>query len=301
MPRVAVETRIAQIAAAQNGVVTRGQLLAAGLSASAIQRRTAAGRFSTLHRGVYGTTSFLPSDARLTAAFLACGAGSVISHRSAAELWEILPSTTGEVDVALPGATHRCLHGIRIHRVRLGPAEATTRRGIPTTTPARTLVDIAARVDRETLERAVAAAERERLVTRSELTALVERHRGRPGITTVRGLVEKITGPNLTRSEAERRFLSLIRRARLPAPHTNVRVEEFEIDFFWPDHDLAVEVDGYRYHGSRVRFEADRQRATRLASLGIHVVPVTWRQIVDDELVTAVQLAQALTRSRRRG
>ena len=229
MSRQEVETRIAEIAGAQNGVVTRRQLLAAGLSASAIQRRTAERRFIPLHRGVYGTTSFLPADARLTAAVLACGAGSVVSHRSAAELWGILPPVSGAVDVTLPGAAHRSPRAIRIHRLRLESAERTQHRGIPTTAPARTLADVAARVDRETLEHALAVAERERLVTRSELAALVERHRGRPGITTVRALVEKITGPNLTRSEAERRFLALIRRARLPAPqvsrrHTGLRV-----------------------------------------------------------------------------
>src|SRR5690606_36257513 len=128
--------------------------------------------------------------------------------------------------------------------------------GIPTTTPARTLADLGTCVDRETLERAVAVAERERLVTRTELAGIAERCRGRAGSAMVRQLVQRVTGPNLTRSEAERRFLALVRRAGLPKPRTNVRVEEFEVDFFWPDHDLAVEVDGYRYHGSRVRFEA---------------------------------------------
>ncbi|HEX6589773.1 MAG TPA: type IV toxin-antitoxin system AbiEi family antitoxin domain-containing protein [Longimicrobiales bacterium] len=300
MSRRALESRIAEIAATQNGVVTRAQLRSAGLSASAIQRRTAERRFIPLYRGVYGITSFLPANARLTAAVLACGEGSVVSHRSAAELWGLLPTTAGVVDVTLFDRAHRCPRGIRVHRMRLEPGERTAHHGIPTTTPARTLADIAAHVDRDTLELAAAVAERERLVTRAELTVLPERHRGRPGIPTVRALVDRIAEPSLTRSEAERRFLALIRRARLPTPQANVPVEEFEVDFLWPDHDLAVEVDGYRYHGSRVRFEADRQRATRLASLGIHVVPLTWRQIVDDELVTAVQLAQALTRSRGR-
>jgi very-short-patch-repair endonuclease len=107
-------------------------------------------------------------------------------------------------------------------------------------------------------------------------------------------------GPLLTRSEAEARFLSLIRKARLPAPKTNVMVEGYEVDFLWPVQRIVVEVDGYRYHGSRPQFEKDRRRATELAARGIQVISLSWRQIVNDSLATAVQLGQALVRAERR-
>ena len=94
------------------------------------------------------------------------------------------------------------------------------------------------------------------------------------------------------------RFLALVRRARLPAPETNALVAEYEIDFFWRNHGLAVEIDGFQFHSSRPSFEGDRRRIARLASLGIQVIPLTWRQVVDDEVATAVQLGQALLRAR---
>ena len=112
-------------------------------------------------------------------------------------------------------------------------------------------------------------------------------------------MIGRAGGPNLTRSEAEVRFLALIRRAGLPDPETNAAVGDLEIDFLWRDHRLAVEVDGFRHHGTRPRFESDRRRAARLAALGIQVVPLSWRQIVDRELATAVQIGPALVQSRR--
>ena len=300
--RRALELRIVELATSQHGVVTRAQVLDAGMSASALRRRVRDERLVILHRGVYGVGPFLPVRARSMAAVLACGPGAVLSHRSAADIWGLLPcdDSASPIHVTLPPGVDRAHAGIVVHRAdTLLARETAVRDGLAVTSPLRTLVDLAPIVDSRDLERAIACAERERLVSRDEIASLGVDYRGRRSIRRLRAIVERAGGPALTRSEAERRFLSLVRRARLPTPRANVRVDEYEIDFFWPDHDLAVEVDGYRYHGSRVRFESDRQRASRLAALGIQVVPLTWRQIVTDELATAVQLGQALARARR--
>ncbi len=123
---------------------------------------------------------------------------------------------------------------------------------------------------------------------------MITRYPRRAGVPALRAIVERAGGPALTRSEAEARFLALVRRARLAAPEANVRIAGREIDFFWRAERVAVEVDGYRYHGTRVRFEGDHRRGAHLAAHGIHVIPVTWRQIVEDEVGTAADLARAL-------
>jgi very-short-patch-repair endonuclease len=182
---------------------------------------------------------------------------------------------------------------------RLESDERTYVDGIPVTAPARTLIDFASVAYSRELEEAVAIAERQQLVVRAELLSNLARYRGRPGLRALRAVLAADGGPALTRSEAESRFLTLIRKARLPAPEANVMVEGYEIDFLWRAQRIAVEVDGYRYHRSRPQFEKDRRRAAELAAHGIHVIPLTWRQIVDDAVATAVQLGQTLIRARR--
>ena len=298
--RRATECRIVELARGQHGVVTRAQLLDIGLTPRTIDRRALDGRLQRLHVGVFGVGAFQPPRAPLMAAVLAGGEGAVLSHRIAAALWGLLEdSSGGGQDVTVPSTARRSRPGIRIHRsARVEGSERTTLDGIPVTTPVRTVVDLAPAMDEAALERVVASAEREKLLTLDELEAVPQTYPGR-ALGALMTIVRRSGGPRFTRSEAERRFLSLVRRARLPAPACNVRIGEYEVDFLWPDYELAVEVDGYRYHGSRVRFESDRKRAARLAAQGIQVVPLTWRQIVNEELATAVLLGQALQRARR--
>lgn len=297
--RQAIEVRIVDVATSQHGVITREQLTRAGLSPSAVRRRVESGRLTPLHRGVYGVGPFLPPLSRSMAAVLACAPDALLSHRAAAAHWGLLSSDDRwPIDITVPRTAFRTHSGIRLHRKRLDDDERITRHSLPMTSALRTLLDLASCTDSRDLERAVAQAEREQLVTTEDLASMVDRYRGYRAIRRLRAIIDRAGGPSLTRSEAERRFLSLVRRARLPAPRTNVRLGEFEVDFFWPDHDLAVEVDGYRYHGSRVRFESDRERGVRLAAIGVQIVPLTWRQIVEEELATAALLGQTLAQAR---
>ncbi len=297
-----LERRLWELAARQHGVVARGQMLELGMRPGAIGRRARRGGLRRLHRGVYQVGPVLAPSGRLLAATLACGRQGIVADWSAAVVWRVREGSDGEpVHILLVGGGGRSRPGIRVRRVRrLDPDERTCVDGIPVTTPARTLLDLAAVAGAGELERAVARAERERLVSRDQLRAMLLRGAGRPGAPALRALLSQAGGPALTRSEAEALFLKLIREASLPLPETNVVVGGYELDFLWRKQRIAVEVDGYRYHGTRRRFEADRRRATRLAALGIQVIPVTYRQIVEQRTATAVQIGNALLRAELR-
>lgn len=287
------------IAARQHGVVARRQLLDAGLSVDVIDHRVRVGRLRQVHRGVYIVGPVVSPRAAEMAAVLACGEGAAVSHRSAAVLWELLqPDAGGAVHVTLPSGDRGRRSGICVHRRgSLGPDEVTHRDGIPLTKPARTLVDLAGAADHRTLERAVAAALNARLVDGAELASALKRHAGRAGSGRLRSMLEQEQSPARTRSEAEERFLSLIRSGQLPDPGVNVTVSGYEVDFFWPVERFVVEVDGFAWHASAGRFEADRRRDAVLASAGVRVMRVTWRQIVKEPAALLVRLAQALARA----
>lgn len=296
--------RLNELAQHQYGVVTRTQLLELGLRPSAIRYRVRSGRFRRLHRGVYALGPTMPARAREMAAVLACGPKTLVADWNAGALWDLLPPREARfpVQVVTVGGWSIDRPGIRVRRVkRLHPSDRAEVGGIPVTGPTRTLLDLAVVAPPRDLERAIARAERERLVERDQLEDLLACHGGRRGAPALRAVLERAGGPALTRSEAEVRFLRLVRKARLPPPKTNARVGGYELDFLWREHGIAVEVDGYAFHSSRPRFEGDRRRAADLASRGIQVIPLTWKQIVEEGTATAVQVAQALLQAKLRG
>jgi very-short-patch-repair endonuclease len=133
-----------------------------------------------------------------------------------------------------------------------------------------------------------------RLLRRGELLAALERSGRRRGVALVRSLLRREGGPAMTRSEAERRLLGLIRKAGIPPPRTNVRIGRYEVDLLWRAERLIVEVDGYAYHSTRVAFERDRVRDAELQAAGFRVIRITWRQIVEEPLAVAARIARAL-------
>lgn len=187
------EQAVARLAARQHGVLTRGQLLQAGLGEDAIDSRLKRGRLRRLHRGVYVLGPTVPEHARETAGVLACGPGAVSSHRSAAFLWRLLPypARARGVDVTVAGRNATTRPGITVHRVReLSAVETTTKHGIPVTTPARTLLDLASSVAPRELEQALAEAFARNLTTRPKLLSLVERRRRHRGARPLRTMLE---------------------------------------------------------------------------------------------------------------
>jgi very-short-patch-repair endonuclease len=267
---------IARVATNQYGVMSRSQLRSAGLSSTGVSRRIAAARLHRIHRGVYAVGHRnLGDEGMWMAAVLACGNGAVLSHRSAAALWGIRRPQTGPVDVTIPGTPGRKNRpGITLRRsTTLTASTCTTRRGIPVTTPARTLADLRPLLSPAQLASALREAEFRRLPIGD------------------RGSGEGV------RSELETRMLSLCRRHRLPRPEVNVSIDRYIVDFLWREAPLVVEVDGWEAHRTRSAFEQDRARDARLTLLGYEVIRFTWRQICRDPRGVA-GILRALLRSR---
>jgi very-short-patch-repair endonuclease len=230
------------------------------------------------------------------AAVLACGEGCAVSHRSAAVLWHLLEaSDDAEINVTVPGPGSRRRPGLRIHTSRrLSPQDLRHLRGLPVTTPGRTLIDLADVASPRELERATHEALTRRLLNARRLRTELDQYRGRRGIGRLKKLLDDGDPTTITRSEAEERFLTLVRAAGLPAPEINVRIHGHEVDFLWRDQGLVVEVDGFRFHSTRDAFERDRQRDAELQGAGLRVLRVTWRQLVDLPYATLTHVVRAL-------
>jgi very-short-patch-repair endonuclease len=296
-----IDLILAALADAQWGVVARRQLLAAGVSADQIDRLLRAGRLRPLYRGVYAVGHLrLRREAHWLAAVLACGDGAVLSHAAAAALWALRPQWGATlVDVTVPRQAPVRRPGIRVHRhAALARAEeVTVHEGIPVTTPARTLLDLAATFPRRTVERALDQAEILRLIDHRVLERTLAAHRGRRGSPSLRAILEHhAAGSTLTRSELEERFLALCDDHGIRRPRVNTTLHGFEVDFAWPGLGLVVEVDGYAYHHTRRAFERDRERDAVLAAHGIRTLRFTARQVTDRpaEVVAALEAVRSL-------
>jgi very-short-patch-repair endonuclease len=267
------------LARRQHWVVARRQLLELGFSRRWIQHRIAVGRLHPLHRGVYavGRPHVTPYG-RWMAAVLACGPEAVLSHGSAAALWGIRPAASGLEVSVLTGAKRRP-DGITVHRrPSLRPDEVTTYRGIPVTSPTRTLIDIAVRLDREPLEAAINEADKLDLCDPEALRLALDDAKGDPGVRTLRTVLDRRTF-TLTDSELERRFLRLVHALGLPKPETGVRVNGFKVDFYWPELGLVVETDGLRFHRTPAQQGRDRVRDQVHMAAGLTPLRFTRAQV----------------------
>jgi very-short-patch-repair endonuclease len=272
------------LAERQHGVVARKQLIAIGLGGDAIRHRLEKGRLHrTRWRGVYAVgRPQLTRYGTWMAAVLACGDGAVLSHRTAAALWEIRAERSGEFFVSLPDERRPRRPGIRVYRrARLDPAEVTRHHRIPVTTPARTLIDLATCSGRQALETAVVEADKRELIDPEALRTALDQRRGEPGVGILRELLDRQTF-TLTDSELERRFLPLTRRAGLPAPLTQQWVSGFRVDFYWPDLALVVETDGLRYHRTAAQQAKDRRRDQAHTAAGLTQLRFSHAQVASD-------------------
>jgi very-short-patch-repair endonuclease len=264
-----------------HAVVADRELAALGFDRYAVRRRLSVGRLHRLYPGVYAVGHTVLSVAgRYRAAVLACGRGAVLSHRSAAAHWGLMPAAAGRcVDVTVPFSSGvRSRAGIRVHRSRK-PVEATTRDAIPVTTPARTLADVAEALSRRALEKAVEQAHALRLLDAREVAAVARAHRGRAGPARLARLLREHDVEQTTRSPLEDAFLELCDAHDIERPVVNARVEGLEVDFHWPRARLIVEADGRRHHRTAAAFERDRARDALLTAAGWRVVRFTDRQV----------------------
>jgi very-short-patch-repair endonuclease len=262
----------------QHGVVSRTQLLARGYSAAAIAHRLAVGRLHPVQRGVYAVgRPELSHHGVWVAAAMSCGTAAVISHDSAAQLWRIRDGG-GRVEVTVPLHVRRRRPGIAIYQRTLPASEWTTREDVPVTTVHRTLLDLAARLSRGQLEAAINAADKLDLTNPERLRAALDDFAGRPGVKTVRSVLDRRTF-TFTASELERWFLPLARTAGLPRPLTSKHVNGFEVDFYWPGLGLVGETDGLRYHRTPAAQTRDRLRDQTHARAGLTPLRFTHEQI----------------------
>jgi very-short-patch-repair endonuclease len=264
----------------QHGVVSRRQLLAFGLSAKAIEHRIAAGRLRPLWPGVYVVGRPEVSErGRWMAAVLACGPSALLSHHSAAVLWGIVERRQWAVHVSVPERQRRRQASVIVHRrSNLRRVDATRRDGIPVTSLACTVVDVAVSLRGGALEAVVNAADRDGLADPDQLRAQVALMPPRPGLSAIKRLLDRHTF-TLTDSELERRFLPLVRRAGLPRPVTRETVNGFRVDFQWPALRLVVETDGLRYHRTPAQQARDRRRDQVHAAAGWTPLRFTHAQV----------------------
>ena len=211
------------------------------------------------------------------AAVLAAGPGAVLSHQSAAALWNLRATSKTRIDVTTPHKL-RPRKGLHPHCAVLPHDERTVHEGIPVTTPARTLLDLAGVINRQALDRALNEAEIQRLPSPATLLDRYPRNRG---TKTLRTLLLTSRRSTPTRSELEDRFLTFIDDHCLPTPETNTIIEGYEVDATWRDARLIVELDGFATHGTRRAFERDRERDRRLQAAGWRVIRLTWRQLAE--------------------
>ena len=292
---VEAEAAVARIAAAQQGIVSVRQLAAAGFGANAIARRVAGGWLVRRHPGVYQLGVHGGPFGDEMAALFASGPGAVLGHLAAVALFEVRDRAGRPVDVLVPRDFAGRLDGVERHVTRwLPPGDVVVRHGMPVTTPARTLLDLAATTPRRELERLVEETQVLRLASHAELLAIIERGAGRRGVRKLRAIVSDLDEPTFTRSEAERLLLEVVRAGGLPLPQTNVRLAGLEVDALWPEQRLVVEVDGYAFHGTRAAFERDRRRDARLLLAGYRVIRLTWRQLTRERRAVIALLRTAL-------
>ena len=291
------DRRIALLAADQHRVVAARQLRALGLARGAIEHRLRVGRLFLVHRGVYSLWNPVPSRAgQLTAAVLGCGQGAALSHWAACEWWGLVRGQASTIEVTVPAAGGRWCRGVVVHRSsNLAPGECCSVRGLRVTSVARTIIDVAPSASSRELERMLDEGDRLRVLDAGELVAVLDQHRGRRGVGSVRRLLARHdAGSTWTRSELEERFLALCRRSALAAPHVNHVVGRHELDFCWPDQRVNAECDGRGAHATRRAFEADRARDAELTALGIRILRFTYRQVAREAPVVAHRLRTTL-------
>jgi very-short-patch-repair endonuclease len=278
-----------------HGVAARFELLAAGEKSAAIQARIEAGRYLRLYEAVYAIGhAELTVYGKRRAIVLVCGQAAVLSHRSAAGAWGLRPDGGSKWDVTVRRASAvRPAAPVRVFRYpTLADGEITDLDGVPTTTVARTLLDLAAIVGAHHLRRAVERAEQLELFDLTAVTRTLEAHPRQPGRRALLTLIGDLRdhGVPRTRSDVEAAFLQLCLDHGLPRPQVNRIENGAERDFRFPDHNLIVEIDGYAYHRGRRAFANDRARDREALRRGHRTARFTAVEIASTPAAVAHEL-----------
>lgn len=307
MGKRATEVALRTLASHRLGLVTTSGALAIGISENELHARSRSGVLMRVYRGVYVSGLWLASgremsfEQRALAACLACGPGSFASHGTAGAIWEMTERRPdAAVSVTVPASRRPRVPGIRIHRSGFRSSEYGMRRQVPVASPSRTLLDLAAELGRDDLERAADEAFRRKLVQPEGLLAYLgaDHLRNAKGIATLRGIAGSRLADAVPESVLETEMVLLIRRYGLPEPQRQVRLvvggRRVRFDFAYPDHMLALEVDGMAPHLERERWEADHARNNATSLRGWRVLRFTWAQVTASPTYVAMTIADAL-------
>jgi hypothetical protein len=289
---------LAELASRQHGVVSVRQLTGPlGYSESAVGRAVAAGRLHRLYRGVFAVGHRrLSPQAECLAAVLACGPGALLSHYSAGWLWGISRPRPAPFHVSTPTHRRRRPPLILHHARGLAAEDRALEDGIPVTSVARTLLDLAGAVDRKWLPRIVERSEELGLFDLGAVESVLDRNRGHRGAAALRRAIAIYQPSSFTRSGLEREFLALVQRAGLPQPRMNHVEAGFELDAYWPEERFVVELDAYETHGGHEAFERDRLRQEDLLLVGVGMTRVTGHRLAREPEKVVERIAEFLQR-----
>lgn len=285
-----------RVSDAQRGTIHRHQLDLAGLSRSMVAYRRRKAWLHPLFSDVFlvGRPRAEPFAWEM-AAILHFQGHAVVSHASAAALWGLAKPVPGVAAVTMVGRDAHSRQHVTVHRVPgLHAEDITLHRGLPVTSPARTMIDRAAALPPMELENELIDMFRHRLVTRQQIDAAIDRNPRRAGVAKLRALTDGTTTPARTRSHYERMLRRLLTQADLPQPRFNDKVLGHEVDVHWPHHKLILEFDSWQFHGDRRAFERDRLRDQRLVSAGYRVLRITARQLEQTPYAVIARIAAAL-------
>jgi len=280
---------LGRLAAKQHGVFSRAQASTFGVNVRTVERRAHRGTYERLHPGVYRVAG-APATWRqaLMAACLACGPGTVVSYRAAAALWGLAGFEVGRIELTTRRARRR-MKGCMLHWSALNASEMTIVDGIPVTTVARTIADLAGCAGADMVEEALDDALRRRLVRL--IAVRKQADAGRAGAALLRRLIDERSGSGrVPESVFETRVLRVLRRGGLPKPTVQHRIGSYRIDFAYVRERLAIEADGFRWHSSRRQWDRERTRTAALTAMGWTVFRVTWSELNErpDGFVEAV-------------
>ena len=294
-----VDQRIAAAARPYGGYVKRSRLLGLGLSARQITYRVTCGRLHPEYRGVYavGHRPVLPVD-RAHGALLAAGPKAVLSHRSAASLWRLVKDWHFPFEVTT--VEDRRVTGITIHRsTTLRRRDVTVQLGVRTTTVARTIFDLAPALSDKELERMIDTALHGPYLTQEQLHELISRLPRTQTARRLRALLKPAYRP--TRSELERARRRWCLAYDLPVGLVNYRRNGVELDAYYPEYKLIVELDSIEYHSDRKVFHGDRKKDREHLRDGIATVRLTWEALHLDPAGEAELFRDILKQRRQAG
>ncbi len=300
------ERGVLRLAARQNGVVSRAQVLAEGVTTRQIDRRREKHLWVSVFPGVYRIEGAPRSWGQLVnAAALWVGETGVVCHRTAAALWG-LPRFAEGGDIHVSHPTYLPPpEGVVTHQTELGPRDVVLHQGLRVTTLARTLLDLAATEAPGDVRAAVDFALARKRLSLDAFRALVIRSKGRRGVRLLRSMLRAFEGGDgPTESELEARVMELIDAEGLPRPRRqpSLRVAGRwrRLDFLFPGTNVVIEADGFAWHANPISFEKDRERANALAARGFVILHWTWQALCDRRATLIFELHRALEQSRSR-